>query len=420
MAEPTSALSYRELVTEVARLSGTAYYGSTGLLPAMPPIDHNAFDEVRGVVTRAIRMFIADGPKNGWRWRHRKMRVTFAPSISGTATAGAPTTLTDSGIAGDYDDDHFNTYTIAITAGTGIGETAVVTDYDGTNGIFTFVALSGGSTPDTTSTYRISLSTAVVSGDPARYQLDQDFGGVESQIGYEAETNHATKIQWCDESTIRRLRATVVQTNYPKLAAIRPYGTRRFEMIVDPAPQAADVVEFMYKVIFDKLDGETGIATSGGATSLVDSTQTDRYADDYFNTWVLTILTGTGAGETATITDYTGSSGTFAFSAMSGGTTPDSTSVYMVEPASNLHPAGIDYDDAILAACRAMAQQELEDAEGDNWLQDYHKRALPDAHRIDARNTPRKLIRNRSGRYDRMYGYGSVQPNRVWTDVTYD
>lgn len=420
MAEPTSALLYRELVTEVARLSGTAYYGSTGLLPAMPPIDHNAFDEIRGVVTRAIRMFIADGPRNGWRWRHRKMSVLFAPSFTGTATAGGATTLTDSSIAGDYANDYFNGFVLGITSGTGVDEIATVTDYDGTNGIFTFAALSGGSTPDTTSGYRISRSTAVVTSDPARYLLDQDFGSVESQIRYAAETNHATRIQWCDESTVRTLRSTVIQTNYPKVAALRPYGTRRVEMIVDPSPQAADTVEFMYEVMFDKLDGETGIATSGGATTLVDSTQADRYADDYFNTWVLTVLTGTGAGETATITDYTGSSGTFTFTALSGGTTPDATSVYMVEPASNLHPAGINYDDAILSACRAMAQMELEDAEGDNWLQDYHKRALPDAHRIDARLSPRKLIRNRAGRYDRMYGYGSVQPNRVWTDVTYD
>lgn len=420
MAEPTSALSYRELVTEIARLSGTAYYGSTGLLPAMPPIDHNALDEIRGVITRGIRQFIADGPKNGWRWRHRLMQVTFAPSIEGTATAGNATTLTDSAIAGTYDDDHFNTYTLAITAGTGIGETAVVTDYDGTNGIFTFAAMSGGSTPDSTSVYRISLSTRVVTGDPARYQLDQDFGGVESRIGYAAETNHASTIQWCDESTIRRLRAVVVQTNYPKLAATRPYGNRRFELIVDPAPQAEDTVEFMYKVRFDKLDGETGIATSGGATTLVDSTQADRYADDYFNTWVITILAGTGAGETATVTDYTGSTGTFTYSALSGGSTPDTTSVYMVEPVSNLQPAGIDYDDAILASCRAMAQMELEDAEGNNWIADYHKRALPDAHRVDARNSPRKLVRNRAGRYDRMYGYDTIMPDRVWTDVSYN
>lgn len=407
MAEPTSALSYRELITELARLAGTAYYGSTGLMPAMPPIDNNALDEIKGVVNRGIKMFMADGPKNGWRWRHRKMSVLFAPPTTGTASAGEATTLTDSALAGTYGDDYFKTFTIGITGGTGIGETAVVTAYDGTLGKFTFAALSGGSTPDTTSTYRISRSLAVVTGDPARYQLDQDFGGVESQISYAANTNQASKIQWCDESTIRKLRSTVVQTGSPKLAATRPCGTRRYELLVDPAPSAEDVVEFMYKVIFDKLDGETGIATGGSTTTLVDSVQADRFADDHFEGWILTILAGTGAGETITLTGSTGASGTFTFA--TGPTTPDTTSVYVVEPASNLHPAGIEFDDAIMAACMARMEMELEDAEGDSWLQDYHKRALPDAHRIDARLAPRKLVRNKGMKYE-----------RTWDDVTYD
>lgn len=408
MTEPTSALSYRRLVTKIAEVAGCAYHGESGLLVAMPPIDHFTLDNIKGVIDDGIRMFIADAPINGWRWRHRKMSVILAPSFTGTATAGASTTLTNGDIAGDYTTDYFKDYVIGITAGTGIGELATVTGYNGTTGVFTFSGgLSGGSTPDTTSVYRISRSTAVVTADPARYQLDEDFGSVESQIKYAANTNQASKIQWCDESTIRALRATVVQTGYPKLAATRPYGTRRYEMIVDPAPTAADVVEFMYKVIFDKLDGETGKATSGSTTTLIDSTQANRFADDYFKNWELTILVGAGAGETITITGSTGASGTFTFA--TGPTTPDTTSVYMVEPASNLHPAGIEFDDAVLMACRAMAQLELEDAEGDHWLHDYHKRALPDAHRIDARSAPRKLVRTKG-----------IIRERVWDDVTYD
>lgn len=372
----------------------------------MPPIDHNAFDEIRGLITRGIKMFIANTPVSGWKWRHRKMSVTLAPSFTGTATAGSATTLTDDDIAGDYADDYFLGFVIGITAGTGIGETATVTDYTGLTGIFEFAALSGGSTPDDTSGYRISRSTAVIDADPARYQLDEDFGAAESQIAYAANTNQGTQIQWSDESIIRKLRAVTVQTGNPKLAAIRPYGTRRFEMIVDPSPTAADVVEFMYKVIFDKLDGETGIATGGSTTTLVDSTQANRYANDYFKDWVLTILAGTGAGETITLTGSTGASGTFTFAI--GPTTPDATSVYIVEPASNLHPAGIEFDDVVLAACRAMAQMELEDAEGDNWVQYYYNSALPSAHKIDAKLSPRKLVRSKG-----------IVHERTWDDVTY-
>lgn len=73
-----------------------------------------------------------------------------------------------------------------------------------------------------------------------------------------------------------------------------------------------------------------GTATAGTAASLTDSSLEDDYVDDYFNGWVIEILSGTGAGEWAVVTDYTGATGKFDFTALSGGSTPDTTSVYSV------------------------------------------------------------------------------------------
>ncbi|KKL51548.1 hypothetical protein LCGC14_2294420, partial [marine sediment metagenome] len=65
---------------------------------------------------------------------------------SGIATAGADTTLTDS--ARSEADDYFNDWTLEVINGTGVGESATVTDY--ASGVFT-VNLT--TTPDTTTEY---------------------------------------------------------------------------------------------------------------------------------------------------------------------------------------------------------------------------------------------------------------------------
>ena len=87
---------------------------------------------------------------------------------------------------------------------------------------------------------------------------------------------------------------------------------------------------------------ENGTATGGTATTLVDSDRTE--ADDYFNNWRLTIVSGVGIGETATITNYINVSGTFEFAALSGGSTPDTTSRYTVDKMSAVAAAHNDID----------------------------------------------------------------------------
>ncbi|MCK5608883.1 hypothetical protein KAR91_43825 [Candidatus Pacearchaeota archaeon] len=236
--------------------------------------------------------------------------------------------------------------------------------------------------------------------DAARYKLAANFGGtVDGPIKYDANTNQRTRIEWCDESVIRARRAVTVNTGVPRLAAIRPYqptsealsATRQWEMIVDPQPGSAYVVKFPYTLHFDQMDIEGGTATGGAATTLADTARTE--ANNYFNDWVIRIVAGTGIGEYATVDDFVKSSGTFLFNAgLSGGTTPDTTSKYIVEPAANLCPAGHQFDDAIEAACLARAEMESQDEHMDTfWTDYYHKKALRNAFTVDARSAPRTL-----------------------------
>jgi hypothetical protein len=186
-------------------------------------------------------------------------------------------------------------------------------------------------------------------------------------------------------------------------------------LFVDPRPISTDTVEFPYTLYFDSMKMESGIATAATATSISDNTRAE--ADDYFNGWVITVVNGTGVDETATVTDYTGTSGKFDFSALSGGTTPDTTTEYIVQPSNNLHPAGHQFDDATEAACLARTEMESQDEHFDTfWTDYYHKKALPNAFKTDARSAPRKLgpmLTDQEIRSRRFYG-------RSWNDISYN
>lgn len=429
MAEPNSALGFEDMIIAIAEKLGIVNYTSDGRMYV--PTTRGDLSDCKRMAINAMRMVATDGPKNGWRWMRRLCPVTFALTYTGTASSGSGTTLVDDDIEDSYDDDFFNTYTIFITAGTGKDEYATVTNYTGASGTFEFTALSGGSTPDTTTKYTIARSTDAIDGDGARYMLPANFGGmVDGNIEYAANTSHGDRIDWCDESVIRSRRATTINTGYPMLAAIRPYqptsealaATRRWEIILDPRPAAADVVQFPYTLNFSNMKLESGIVTSVGSgadvgLTLLDSTRTEP--DDFFLGWVAKIVSGTGIGSYATVTDYTKTGGKFTVAdwldeeGAAGGTDPAADSVYVVQPAANLHPAGFIYDDLMLAACLARTEMDAQDEHMDNFWQDqYRGMALPAAHKMDAKSAPRKLG-NMDGRT------GPVR-ERIRLDVTSD
>jgi len=388
MSETTSSITIAELVRIVAEEAGFCDYDDEGRA-IVPVNDANDLQTCVEIVNRGIKMFISDAPRTGWQWTKRILSVNLVPSYTGTASAGSAISLTDDDIAGTYDDDYFNSYTIKITANTGKGETAVITDYDGTLGKFTFAALSGGSTPDDTSEYRICRSTEVIDADSGRYLLNDYFGSVMGSPKYARQTNKGATPAWVNEATIRGQRQNSMTSSTPYMLAIRSYGTRQTELLVWPYPNADITVEFSYEILFNKNEIEAGIAESGSSTTLVHS-RLSRYADDYFNRWTLTVLSGTGVGETATITDFDQGTGMLTFAALSDGSTPDDTTVYLLEPVTKYHPAGVKFDEAIRYACLAQAEQDVDDVNA-GYVEYYNSKALLQAYNLDSRLAARKL-----------------------------
>lgn len=85
---------------------------------------------------------------------------------TGVAKSSTATTLVDADLK-TYSDDHFNTWTIDITAGTGNGQSRTVSDFVKATGTVT-VSASWTTNPDSTSAYKISPSGFTLpSGSPA-------------------------------------------------------------------------------------------------------------------------------------------------------------------------------------------------------------------------------------------------------------
>ena len=433
MSAPTSQYSFYDLIMRVAKEAGTAYYGSSGNERAMIPVDAHDLEVIRDLVNDGIKMFIADAPPKGWRWMRKIAAVTITGTrITGTADAADATSITDLTLADTYDaDDDLNGYYCYILTGTGAGSYAVITDYTTLTGKVTVAdwldqyGNTGGTDPAADSTFAIT-PVETVGGDIARYPLPENFGGeVNGAIEYAADSSHGSPIEWVDEGLIRSMRSLSVTTGYPTRAAIRPLEyigavagpKRRWELIVDPQPSSTEVLTFPYTLYFDKLRLESGLATNGAAAAVSDSSLANIYPNDYFNGWNISIISGTGKGATAIVTDYVGADGEWFVTdwLYSDGTAaavnPASGSAYYVEPVANLHPAGFPFDEAILAACRAKAEMELEDVTA-GWVQMYMQKVLPNAIMQDVRTAPRKL--GSMNRNQRRYR------ERYWDDVTYE
>jgi len=431
-AEPNRASTMSDLVLRVAEKLGIAEYTSAGLIHV--PTDQFNLNLCKRYVNNGIRMFMADAPRKGWRWMRRLMTVTFTTRVTGIADDAGALFLTDLTLANTYGtDDDLNGWYIYITEGTGIGSYAAIDDYTGATGkceVLDWLDANGdadGIDPIAGSKFAIT-STETNNGDTSRYTLPADFGGtVDGKIKYAANSNRGTAIEWCDESTIRARRAVTVNSGTPLLAAIRPYeptsevlsATRRWEMIVDPMPYVADVVEFPYTLHFDQMDLEAGIADApaDATVELLDATRTE--GNDYFLGWVIEIVAGTGKGSYAVVTDYVGADGQFVVADWlkangdPGGTDPTTDSIYVVQPVANLCPAGHQFDFAIEAACLARCEFESQDEHYDTACTEYyHKKALPNAHKLDQRSAPRTL--------EPMLNGPTPTYRRIFNDVTYD
>lgn len=402
MAEPNSAYSFYDLILRIAKEAKIAYYGSSGTSRAMIPINEHDLECCKDVVNDGIKFFIASAPANGWRWMNRIMKVTLGTvQTEGTCDDnGDATTLVDSDLADVYDtDDEIVGYYVydltqeiyaAVTGYTALTGTVTVSewlDYDD---------VSSSLTPADEDNYSIT-DVKTVEGDKCRYPLNQNFqGDIAGKITYAAETGRGHMIGWEHEANIRFQREISASTSHVVRAAVRPWRKRRWELIVDPSPTSGDTVIFPYRVGFDNLQLIGGDSSAGAATSITDDDLADLYPDDYFKGWFIYIINGTGRNSYAECSGYTSSSGKFdvadwlAVDGSAGGKDAGSNSIYYAVPEENAHPAGMQFDEAILSACLAKAEMEFDDI-NQGFMIKFLQVDLPKAYATDARSAPKSV-----------------------------
>lgn len=251
--EPTSALTFEDLILDVARKLGYAYYGADGDEAIQIPQDPHDLDECKRLVNKGIRMFLADAPSpNGWRWTRPTGQVTiwgtFAANSSNTLVSEGYDPLTDKTTLLASADAFYESMEEKPIALTGVG-TFTITDVLSLRRI----KVSGNATAVGTSGV-----TWAITAD-GNYTLPRTFSGMYTgQITYISDTNQGVDIEWTDEATIRQWREDITdETGDPFWAAVRPMNTgtprRRWELVVYPKPDEVMTVEFPFLLHFDSL-----------------------------------------------------------------------------------------------------------------------------------------------------------------------
>lgn len=252
MSEPTSALTFEDLIIEVAYKLGMASYGAAGDEEPQIPTDTHDLIVCKRIVNKAIRMFLHDGPSpNGWNFSRPVASISVWPSISTSSSnaiatasydiATGKTTLTVP-TAAFYESMELRTITI-----TSVGD-KTITDYVSS----TSIKVSG----DLHLTALNKTWSMVSNGN---YTLPNSFSGEYiGELSYAAGTNRGTIPRWVDESVIRKVRADIaINSGTPALVAVRIMNSgtprRRWEMITDRVADSVLVLEFPYILSFDDM-----------------------------------------------------------------------------------------------------------------------------------------------------------------------
>ena len=378
ITEPTSALNFSQLVTEIAYKINVAYYGATGQGAPQAPIDPHDLALCQNIVNKGIRMFISDGPApNGWKWLKPVAQVDLWPVISADQVLG-----TTSWVSSTAYDSVNNLTTLTLSYNPDVPASTIGAASTGAAPLFYpsmelrqiylggnppantpgwFLPNNSSSTSTSTigvpytivnylsptqiqvfgSTGYTGLSSSLWNGASTTwaivgngdYTLPADFGGqYAGAITFIQNTNRGMILQWTGEENIRMRRQNYNQeTGTPYWAAVR----------LMPTPS-----------VFGSTSSYQGYYPQRRRWELM----TWRISNEYLHILFPYVL-----------------------------------SFNNLVNSTDVPPCPFAFDEALKAACFAVAEKEVEDTiQGPDW-QYYRTIALPNAHRIDAMSSPKKL-----------------------------
>lgn len=255
MADPTLSLTFGDLIIRVAEFLGMADY--SGGAAAVPSVAHD-LDLCKRYVNDGYRRFINANPR--WQFLTPLITLTFAPTVSGTATAvGTTTTLKDA--TRTEATGSFVGQIIWFTGGTGAGQTATLSAYSSVTQTFTFGAVAVA--PDTTTTYEVAPATCVL-GDNTRYYLPDGFYGSLIVPWTPPANGGYPNVTVVNEEMIREMYAGAASSGYPVYCGFRPApaigvttNSKRWEAVFWPKPSTAYTITSRARLYPDKLVNTT-------------------------------------------------------------------------------------------------------------------------------------------------------------------
>jgi len=254
--EPTSALTFSDLLLETALKAGIAYYGESGNELAQIPVDIHDLAECKRYVNNALRMFVGDAPESGWRWTRPVGAFTLWSGVD---------ELTGRTVSGGVYDAVPNE-TVIVASDSVFYETmedASLVVFGGiTFRIKRYVSATQVSVVGDASGVIAQLFSIPTTGD---YTLPRGFAGsYGGKVTFARNTNQLTHIDWVDEAEIRRLRNQSDNTSgYPIVLAIKqmetmqPGDRRRYVIASYPIAYSDVTVEFKYHRTAEELDALT-------------------------------------------------------------------------------------------------------------------------------------------------------------------
>lgn len=393
MAE--DALTFTELQAHIASQLGVAYYGAAGdeAAQAPPATDVYTLAMVKSYVNGAIRMFLNDAPPEGWRWQQPTASIVLWVTTSGVAN-GAPSfgdpESTVTVHARTFHDSmlgHKLKFTVTSTADGTPTYTAAngTTVIDVDDAIFSGVFAVGQSITfsATDNSYVVNTitdtTTVIVDGD-ASAEADGDTVTITRDYVIEAVTS-ALVIDVTGDASGEADGATVTITadgNYtlPSTFGGEYLGPITYAAGANPGASIGWQSEGLIRRLRENVSSQTGYPTTAAVRKM-----------DVARRWELVVYPTPGS-------DYT-----VEF--------PYELYFTALSAATDVHPAGVHYDEAIMAACEAYAEMKGED-KLEGRVQYYQQKALPGAHRRNSRSGPKKLgnllkRRIRISQYRNMY-----------------
>lgn len=355
MAEPTSASTFQDLILVVAKKLGVAYYGVNGNEVAQIPIDAFELATCKEHVQNAIRMFLSNAPLSGWRWARPVASVSLWADLAIEVTATAAWATGTAYAVGDKVTDSSESY-VCLVAHTAAALFA--TDLAAANWRETYdcTAVHSPSTGLTTITASADLFYPSMEGRSI-VVTGQDTYTIYRYVSATQVTIESTDY-WSTDATF----SIASNGNYtlPQTFGGQYTGDITYASGTNQITPIRWIGESRIRHLRESPTVRTGDPQLAAVRRFPDNPRR----------WELVVY-------------------------------PEPSSLEVVEfpfdlhfdslvALTDLHPAGYAFDEAMRAACKAVAERDEEDVLGGD-TQYYRDIVLPDAHRIDGRSAPRRL-----------------------------